>query len=526
VKNLFVSKKREFIFIITSVVTIFVCFFLVRGYAPYSEGADDYFHLYINDVKIGDFSSYNEAQDLLLEARRNVSSRYVGMAFMNFDFRIDSENVLTGDVTPRDEALVAAEDVLISSLRETLSPSYTVKMGDYMVTLAGETEVVTLLNEAIDRYNPGGRFEVRLVRAPGRDFNVLTAEIVDTNEAGTADVNDLIPGGGLQNYLDRQGYEEETEEKPVTFQDFETGLISINFVEKIEIAEGYVPASQLTSLEQAIEDVTKQHDSAFEHVIQAGDTLSGISLIYNTPIEDLMALNPDTLPTQNATLHINDTIIINQPKSEVSIEHVERNYVDEDYDAEVIIIPRDDWYTTETNVIQQPSAGHHRAIVDQHFINDTEAEREILIEEIDIEAVPKIMERGTKIPPTYIKPIYGGRISSYFGYRNAPTAGATTYHRGVDWAVATGTSVMASSGGTVTQAGWSGSYGYMILITHPGGTQTRYAHLSKIFVSAGQTVSQGEVIGKTGNTGRSTGPHLHFEILIGGSPVNPLNYIS
>jgi murein DD-endopeptidase MepM/ murein hydrolase activator NlpD len=261
-------------------------------------------------------------------------------------------------------------------------------------------------------------------------------------------------------------------------------------------------------------------------VIQAGDTLSGISLIYNTPIEELMALNPDTLPTQNATLHINDTIIINQPKSEVSIEHVERNYVDEDYDAEVIIIPRDDWYTTETNVIQQPSAGHHRAIVDQHFINDTESEREILIEEIDIEAVPKIMERGTKIPPTYIKPIYGGRISSYFGYRNAPTAGATTYHRGVDWAVATGTSVMASSGGTVTQAGWSGSYGYMILITHPGGTQTRYAHLSKIFVSVGQTVSQGEVIGKTGNTGRSTGPHLHFEILIGGSPVNPLNYIS
>ena len=140
-KNLFVSKKREFIFIITSAVTIFVCFFLVRGYAPYSEGADDYFHLYINDVKIGDFSSYSEAQDLLLEARRNVSSRYAGMAFMDFDYRIESENVLTGDVTPRDEAIVAAEDVLISSLKETLSPSYTVKMGDYMVTLAGETEV-------------------------------------------------------------------------------------------------------------------------------------------------------------------------------------------------------------------------------------------------------------------------------------------------------------------------------------------------------------------------------------------------
>ena len=207
------------------------------------------------------------------------------------------------------------------------------------------------------------------------------------------------------------------------------------------------------------------------------------------------------------------------------MEHIERNYVDEDYEAETIIIPRDDWYTTETNVIQQPSAGHHKAIIDQHFVNDTESEREVLIEEVDIEAVPKIMERGTKIPPTYIKPIYGGRISSYFGYRRAPTAGATTYHRGVDWAVATGTSVMAASGGTVTQAGWGGSYGYTVLITHPGGTQTRYAHLSRVNVSVGQYVNQGEVIGRSGSTGRSTGPHLHFEILIGGTPVNPLNYV-
>ena len=523
---LFHSKKREFIFIIASAITIFVCFVFVRGYSPYSEGTDDYFHLFINDVKIGDFADMESAEDLLLEARRNVSSRYAGMAFMDFDYRIDSENVLTGELTPRDVALAAAEDTLISSLKETLSPSYTVKMGDYMVTLAGETEVLILLNEAIDRYNPGGRFEVRLVRAPGRDFNVLTAEIVDTyNETGSAG-GSIIPGGGLQTYLDSQGYEEDSDDAPVTFQDYETGLISLAFVETIEIAEGYVPASELTDLSVAIENVTKEHETAYEYTIVAGDTLSGISLKLNIPIEDLIALNPDKLQSVNSTLHINDTLIITVPEPELSIEHVERNYVDEDYDAEIIIIPRDDWYTTETNVIQQPSAGHHRAIVDQHFINDEESMREVLIEEIDIEAVPKIMERGTKIPPTYIKPIYGGRISSYFGYRNAPTAGATTYHRGVDWAVASGTSVMASCGGTVSQAGWSGSYGYMVLITHPGGTQTRYAHLSKILVSVGQTVSQGEVIARSGNTGRSTGPHLHFEIIIGGNPVNPLNYIT
>jgi len=135
------------------------------------------------------------------------------------------------------------------------------------------------------------------------------------------------------------------------------------------------------------------------------------------------------------------------------------------------------------------------------------------------------MERGTKIPPTFIKPIYGGRISSGFGPRRSPGGIGSTYHKGVDWAVATGTSVMASSGGTITQAGWSGGYGYCVLITHPGGTQTRYAHLSKVLVSVGQHVNQGEVIGRSGSTGNSTGPHLHFEVLIGGTAVNPLGYV-
>jgi murein DD-endopeptidase MepM/ murein hydrolase activator NlpD len=85
---------------------------------------------------------------------------------------------------------------------------------------------------------------------------------------------------------------------------------------------------------------------------------------------------------------------------------------------------------------------------------------------------------------------------------------------------------MASSGGTVSSAGWSGGYGYQVLITHPDGSQTRYAHLSKVLVSAGQSVAQGQKIGLSGNTGISTGPHLHFEIILNGTPVNPLNYIN
>ena len=120
------------------------------------------------------------------------------------------------------------------------------------------------------------------------------------------------------------------------------------------------------------------------------------------------------------------------------------------------------------------------------YKNNTEIGREILKEEIYAEAVPKIVERGTKIPPTYLKPISGGRLSSGFGARSAPTKDASTYHKGVDWAVPIGTTVVASNGGTVTVAGWASGYGYAVYINHSDGRQTRYGHLSKVLVNQGR----------------------------------------
>ena len=186
----------------------------------------------------------------------------------------------------------------------------------------------------------------------------------------------------------------------------------------------------------------------------------------------------------------------------------------------------DDWYTNQTQRLQEPSAGHRKVVADVFYRNKEEVSREILKEEITYEAVPKVVERGTKIPPTYIKPISGGRLTSNFGRRKAPTRGASTYHKGVDWATPVGTAVMASSTGTVAKAGWGSGYGYVVYINHADGRQTRYGHLSKVLVSQGQTVTQGQKIALSGNTGVSTGPHVHFEVLINGSQVNPFDYLN
>lgn len=118
-------------------------------------------------------------------------------------------------------------------------------------------------------------------------------------------------------------------------------------------------------------------------------------------------------------------------------------------------------------------------------------------------------------------------VSSYFGPREQPLPGASTNHGAVDFAAGSGTSIYASRSGTVVDAiwGWGGGYGNHILISHGDGYYTLYAHCSSLNVSAGQTVSQGQVIGYVGSTGNSTGPHLHFEVRKGSTKVDPFDYL-
>ncbi len=118
-----------------------------------------------------------------------------------------------------------------------------------------------------------------------------------------------------------------------------------------------------------------------------------------------------------------------------------------------------------------------------------------------------------------------GWISSPFGYRRDPFTGRRRFHEGIDISNRPGTPVIAPADGIVVFTGREGGYGKLIVISHGYGISTRYGHLRKIFVKPGQKVQRGDIIGEIGNTGRSTGPHLHYEVRIYGKPVNPINYI-
>lgn len=121
-------------------------------------------------------------------------------------------------------------------------------------------------------------------------------------------------------------------------------------------------------------------------------------------------------------------------------------------------------------------------------------------------------------------PLTSGTVTCEFGYRNHPVTGAADYHKGIDIGVPTGTPIYAATDGKIVTATYHSEAGNYIRLEGPDGVSTRYLHCNNLVVSAGDTVKAGQVIGYSGNTGTSTGPHLHFEVLVNNTPVNPRNY--
>ncbi len=521
------SKRVKYTYVKTTLVTIFVSLFFLKGYTAFEKTGENYFHVFLNGN--GDRNRRRSGQSRTAFTGSQKKYRFPERGYDFYRRRSEAcgRRSFVGHTTGEDTMLAAMERELESSIRETSHRSYTMKVNEYMVNLSSVDEVKSLLQAAVDKYDSEEKFSVELTHDAQKEFNVLTTEVVNRQEltAQEEQKEEAIYAGGVQTALDQAGAQADQQEEK-DFEDYELGLMTMDFAEKVEIVETYLPENMLTPLDQAIEDVIKDQETPGEYEVVSGDTLSEISIKVNIPIDQIIAMNSETLTDENSTIRVGDKLIITVPEPELSVERMEQNYYEEIYDADVIYVDNDSWYTTQTKILQQPSAGFRRVVADVSYLNDREVTRDILKEEVVMEAVPKIVERGTKIPPTYIKPISGGRLSSNFGRRKSPTKGASSYHKGIDWSVPTGTAVFASCGGTVAKAGWGSGYGYCVYINHEDGRQTRYGHLSKVLVKVGQTVKQGERIALSGNTGVSTGPHLHFEILINGSQVNPLKYLN
>ena len=134
-----------------------------------------------------------------------------------------------------------------------------------------------------------------------------------------------------------------------------------------------------------------------------------------------------------------------------------------------------------------------------------------------------VADYGVKVPSRM--PLDDAKLTSDYGMRTHPVLGGRRNHKGVDLAAPRGTPVYATAGGVVGRADWYSTYGLFVRVEHGAELETRYAHLSRLAVAAGQRVKKGDLLGYVGSTGRSTGPHLHYEVRVSGEAVNPLPYM-
>ena len=543
-KDTVFKKKIKIWFLQSALIVIFLWIMFMPNMINYEKNADNYFTVKLNDKEVGHVGSREDAYKAYRDARRAIAKGKSAdeLTLAKTNLSIEGQNIMWGVVDSPDRISAKMVGILKQNMQETtFNRAYTIKINDYSISLKNIDQVNELLETAISRHDSRDEFAVELTVDPSREVNVLTAQIRSKEEVKKEDeeLDTAFPELGLNELITDAVSKAAPDSKYMKFDDYleQVGidkddaanrekLIEMKFNDKVEIVESYLPENQLVSLATAIEEVTKDKENKEIYEVQTGDTLGSIATYHNLSIEELIAMNPGKLEDEFSVIRPQDEITVNVPKPELSIQYTTRKYIKESYEAKVQEVHNNSWFKNQTKVLQEPSAGEHEVVDKVTYVNDSVASRENENELINTLAIPKVIMRGTQDPPTYIKPISGGRFSSGFGRRNRPTKGASSFHKGVDWATPVGTAVSASAAGTVTRAGWGSGYGYCVYIKHNDGRETRYGHLSKILVKAGQTVEQGEKIALSGNTGVSTGPHLHFEILVGGSQVNPLDYLN
>ena len=328
------------------------------------------------------------------------------------------------------------------------------------------------------------------------------------------------PIGALQDESALNRLLEELKQKYVN-----ENTISAEFADSFRIEHVYNDDALMTEDEMRAALLSNRTGDSTTYTVVSGDTFNGIAYANDMSVSELKQLNP----TVNINrLMIGDVLNVKEVVPTLSVKTVD----DVTY-SEAIPCPveeREDptIYKGTSKILEKGVEGEKQIHAEITYLNGHEEGRVVLSETTLREPTTTIKAVGTKERPktastgNYNWPIRG-RVTSYFGGRYI--FGRHSYHSGIDISASYGAAICAADGGTVTFAGWKGTYGKLVIITHDNGTKTYYAHNSSLLVSSGQKVYKGQQIAKAGSTGRSTGVHCHFEVRVNGNAVNPLSYL-
>ncbi len=299
------------------------------------------------------------------------------------------------------------------------------------------------------------------------------------------------------------------------------GTISCSFAEDVTIQQEFVPTDEIMNLGHLAETLYSTKTAEVTYTVAKGDTWSEIAENHGLTSKELLALNPGYNIDK---LQIGEilTMSASVPYLTMTVVQQER-YLDPVF-YEIEYTDTAELYKGDDKVTSPGQYGAADVVANVTYVNGSEVERTVLSRVTLQEPVTEQRLRGTKDRPTWhptgtFRWPVSGHITSYYGTRRSG------YHGGLDIACPYGTPVYAADGGTVTYAGWMGTYGYLVRIDHGNGYETYYAHNSSIVTSVGAHVYKGQQIARVGSTGNSTGNHCHFEVRYNGARRNPLNYL-
>ena len=303
-------------------------------------------------------------------------------------------------------------------------------------------------------------------------------------------------------------------------------ISSVEFMQTVTINEVRVNKELPISLEAADVQLHQIVSEAVYYTVVKGDNLWNIALDNDIPLSEIIRLNPSLNPDK---IWPGDQILFvpQDPLLDVQVSLTSKVFEPMGYRTEYI--QDKTLFATQRIVVKPGKEGIKNVVYDITMLNGY-AQDVIVEQETQLVApVNAVVRVGTKRTLVRISNsnfgVTTGRLSSDFGYRIHPITGVRTFHAGIDIATPTGTPVYAYTNGTVVAAGWDNSYGKYIKISHGNGLETLYLHLSSFEVSVGDSVKVGQKIAKVGNTGFSTGSHLHFEVRVNGVSKSPWAYI-
>jgi len=296
-------------------------------------------------------------------------------------------------------------------------------------------------------------------------------------------------------------------------------LENVTFLQETEIIEEYRTIEEIHQPEAAKNVLLHGSERILTHTVKRGESFWTIATRHSLRVSVLAAANPHIRPER---LQIGATLNLTIQEPFLEVQTVAKVTYNQSVPFATTHVVDNNLWHWDRRVRTPGRPGTQEVVARVTAVNGKEVTRDILTRVQVAAPTTQVVARGTKLAPTMSTGAFlwptSGRVTSAFGRR------WDGFHEGVDIGAPTGTAIRAADSGIVSFSGWGGGYGNMVRIEHGDGYATVYAHASRLLVAVNDVVEKGQVIAHVGNTGRSFGPHLHFEIHRQGRPLDPLTF--